>query len=567
MSTPNLFDRRKAAKQLRDDQAQYAYDRPHPDQISNSDESTIVNGAGDLSYLGNFNKGFEHDPASGELTAAGIDSYNEMLVALNSGLPADFENISMFFNPPERKFVNPQAGLAYDLEGPDALAVTVPPAPNVESAQYSGEMAELYWMMICRDFSFDQFTLGGGAPIQIQDALNAAIAGSMNWNGFTDLRPHVPTDATGQVTGQTLFRGIAPGCTVGPYISQFLLIGNEYPDSTQYSGGIIHNPMDGYIRYGTQVIDQRTIELNAGINFMGAWPEYINIQNGMDPYNAGIMNQDTGNTRFILTPRDLANYVHYDALYQAYLNACIILLSMSARVDRGNPYLYSDNQDGFGTFGGPHILSLVTEVATRALKVVWQQKWFVHRRLRPEAGGGIIESVGNMGNVLPINQEIMNAFGAAGNFQNYVMNANNVTIPAGGPTYLLNQVFPEGSPMHPSYGAGHATVAGACTTILKAFFDESMPMNTLYQADPATTGTTLIPVGGVRSNVGYELNKLAYNIALGRNMAGVHYRSDDQVSLELGEALAIQILQEMKPTYNENGFFTLTKFDGTMIKI
>ena len=27
--------------------------------------------------------------------------------------------------------------------------------------------------------------------------------------------------------------------------------------------------------------------------------------------------------------------------------------------------------------------------------------------------------------------------------------------------------------MHPAYGAGHATVAGACVTILKAFFDTS----------------------------------------------------------------------------------------------
>lgn len=27
--------------------------------------------------------------------------------------------------------------------------------------------------------------------------------------------------------------------------------------------------------------------------------------------------------------------------------------------------------------------------------------------------------------------------------------------------------------MHPAYGAGHATVAGACVTMLKAFFDTS----------------------------------------------------------------------------------------------
>ena len=39
-------------------------------------------------------------------------------------------------------------------------------------------------------------------------------------------------------------------------------------------------------------------------------------------------------------------------------------------------------------------------------------------------------------------------------------------------TRLLPMAFPEGSPMHPAYGAGHATVAGACVTILKAFFKE-----------------------------------------------------------------------------------------------
>ena len=36
---------------------------------------------------------------------------------------------------------------------------------------------------------------------------------------------------------------------------------------------------------------------------------------------------------------------------------------------------------------------------------------------------------------------------------------------------LLPMAFPEGSPMHPAYGAGHATVAGGCVTMLKAFFE------------------------------------------------------------------------------------------------
>ena len=47
-----------------------------------------------------------------------------------------------------------------------------------------------------------------------------------------------------------------------------------------------------------------------------------------------------------------------------------------------------DKQLGFAQFGGPHILTLVTEVATRALKAVRYQKFNIHRRLRPPAAGG-----------------------------------------------------------------------------------------------------------------------------------------------------------------------------------
>src|SRR5205823_5816518 len=82
--------------------------------------------------------------------------------------------------------------------------------------------------------------------------------------------------------------------------------------------------------------------------------------------------------RFIRDLRGLVTYVHFDALYEAYLNACLLLLSMPARVDPGNPYVGPPGgrtQEGFGTFGSPHVLSLITEVATRALKAVWFQKW------------------------------------------------------------------------------------------------------------------------------------------------------------------------------------------------
>src|SRR6266851_10006230 len=68
----------------------------------------------------------------------------------------------------------------------------------------------------------------------------------------------------------------------------------------------------------------------------------------------------------------------------------VYLIDSGAPLNPGNPYVDSPNQTGFGTFGPPHIKALLAEAATRALKAVWYQKWFVHRVLRPEAFGGLV---------------------------------------------------------------------------------------------------------------------------------------------------------------------------------
>ena len=84
-------------------------------------------------------------------------------------------------------------------------------------------------------------------------------------------------------------------------------------------------------------------------------------------------------------------------------------------------------------------------------------------------------------------------------------------------------------------------------------------------------GTSLVPYTGVdagRLTVGGELNKLAANVAIGRNFAGIHYRSDYTQSLKLGEAVAISALRDRKLTYNESfEGFTFTRFDGTSITV
>jgi hypothetical protein len=134
---------------------------------------------------------------------------------------------------------------------------------------------------------------------------------------------------------------------------------------------------------------------------------------------------------------------------------------------------------------------------------------------------------------------------------------------------LLPQAFPEGSPLHPSYGSGHATVAGACVTILKAWFDGGLPLKGPVYV-PNAEGNDLVLYTGPDADkltIGGELDKLAANIATARNMAGVHWRSDYTESIRLGEQVALRLLQEQSILYNEPNVFTLVTFDGQTVKI
>jgi hypothetical protein len=128
--------------------------------------------------------------------------------------------------------------------------------------------------------------------------------------------------------------------------------------------------------------------------------------------------------------------------------------------------------------------------------------------------------------------------------------------------------FPQGCPPHPSYGAGHATASGAMATILKAFFDETFVLPNAFIA--SKDGTKLERYTGSDKDeltVGGELNKLAANVALGRNFAGVHYWSDYYQSVLLGEKVAIELLEQENFIYAEQHFFEFTSFTGEKVRI
>jgi hypothetical protein len=529
--------------------------QPLPDHPSNGDEERYPN------RLGSYSKTLPHN----NLGEVDLSAYNTLMHALRTGNSDDFENVTMGGSA---RLKNPQAGLGMDMQGPDPMHLYQPPPPAFASAEIAAEIAENYWMALARDVHFldyDTSAITNAAAVDLnrfsdfrgaklsnralprrgssagfeQAAAEAPQAAELAASAAPAQRPdqgsfRIPQRAkamAGRVTTQTLFRGVNAGDQTGPLLSQFL-----WKD----------------IPYGVQTISQKMRTPIPGDDYLTNYSDWLFTQNSRGDRN--LPNQYDPTHRYIRNARDLGEWVHIDVLFQAYFNAMLILLGMGAPSDKNNPYEKSRTQYAFGTFGPPHIATLVCEVATRALKAVWFQKWFVHRRLRPEVFAGRVHNHVTRAAIYPINEEILNS-------------AAVTEVQRKHGTALLPMAFAEGSPSHPAYGAGHATVAGACVTILKAWFDESyvIPDPVVSSAD----GLSLLPYNGTASlTVGGELNKLASNVALGRNMAGVHWRSDATESLKLGEAVAIGILQDYKACYNEKfDGFSLTKFDGTRITV
>ncbi len=583
------FDRRIEAKLRRKKAAGRAASRPHVTHANNQEE--LLDG-----LPGNFRKGLEHGPDGFLVDDRDYQSFRQGVL---TGQPDLMANVPTPTVSNRRKWESPTAGFVFDLEGPDAQAITMPPAPALGSDELNAELAEVYAMASLRDVAFANF-IGSAAVTTWVNRLN-----QLPWFGTAYTRRPNPTYTVdqifgpvaagrllgrgrGEVTVQNLFRGVTTGDIDGPFVSQFLLLGNPSRGANANGADVAQEWSEtaGKIAYGAHTIDQR-VRVATQTDFMTTFNEWLAVQNGTGvnldyefEYNPagytavgpGDPNEENGPAyRFIYTLRDMATYVHFDQLYQAYLNACILMLERGVPVDPGiGRFNNGPNQQGFAQFGGPHILSLVTEVATRALKAVRFQKFNIHNRTRPEALGGLMEQLrlGNGDSRLNPLQPTWNALQA--NNVDVFKDANNQDLD----NHLLPMAFPEGSPMHPSYGAGHATVAGACVTVLKAFFDHTAQLiapGAAYEADPATEGRTLRQVANSPAlTVEGELNKLASNISIGRNMAGVHYFTDYIESLRLGELIAIGILEEQALMYNTQQFpfeMTVPLYDGGEVVI
>ena len=518
-SSGAVNDRSAASFQIRLDAAQEEAKVPTPRQIANHDEEKYP------SFIGNYHKGLPHNGIGEVIPFA----YQAFLNAVHQGTWDAFEDVPLGGGKNPVKLVNPLAGQAFDLEGTDSHKLVIDPFPSVASQDLADQAVELYWMALCRDVNFLDY---GSDKLGLTKAAAAELSSLKRFNG--------PRVQNGAVTPQTLFRGFTAGDAVGPYVSQFLL-----------------KPF----AYGPYAINGTMGMYTPGLDYMTDQPSWLAVQNGQGPFGQNVF----GATRFTCTGRDLCVYVHADptaGLMISFYNAGIWLFEQNAPLNPGNPYTEYAKQAGFATFGVPHFLCLLGEAKQRACRAAWYSKWFVHRALRPEAYGGLVHMTETKKAQYPLHTDILNSRALA-------------TVFSDNGSFFLPQAFPEGCPQHPSYPQGHATMAGTCATILKAAFDGGVAFNTLGDKRIVTAsadGLSLVDYTGSDASevtVNGEIEKLASNIGQARDFAGIHWRSDYEWGLRLGEAVALSVLRDQSDNYAGEKFqgFEITTFDGQTVTV
>ncbi len=464
-----------------------------------------------------FTKSFAHD-ANGVVDP---EAFRQFERACASGVVSDWEALPI---KNEIRLVNPLASYSWkSAAGADPLAhqvIALPPFPRLESIELAEQALELYWMALLRDVPLWDYSRSS----LVREAVAELRTTSLNAN----------------TTADTLFRLNSPGERSGHYLSQFLWM---------------------TIPYGAHITYQQYRSAHRGVEFMTKREEYLRVANGEWP--VGIMNH-YADPLYTRTGRDLGEYVHWDFSCQSFVDAASILIGNPHRpreaMSRANPYKSSRSMNGFVSFGPAYAYNMMGSVSDCAMRACWYEKWIRHRALRPEAYGALVDRVARGE--------------SAGSVGIHPMIANTDAVKrvrAKFGSALLPQAYPEGAPAHPSYPSGHAAIAGACVTVLKALFDEKREIR--FPVQPTNDGRdwealdTTLP----RPTVGGELNKLAANVAMGRNFAGIHWRSDAEQGLRLGESVALAWLraEREKSVEGRQGWLTgfeFSDFSGKVVR-
>jgi hypothetical protein len=551
-----------------------------------------------------FGKSLPHDDDTGLPTAdgyaslvdvceggGGFERIRQQSLALNEddGIPEEIdisELVDDELGLSPRPLVQPESAWSYLSEGRSTAQYRIATPPAFDSAEAAAEMVELYWRALTRDIPFHEYDVHG------RELIREAVRELEDVDGYRG--PGGEADPTSdELGGDNVFRGIVPGSQTGPHVSQFLL------KDRRLGGGVEHQRLEPQTDGSTPRDYLTTVE------------DWLKIQKGIAPSTDRSLpgNEYADTRRYIVTGRDLCERVHDDPPFRQIQKAAQVLVyTMQAPLDEGIPYVLKpfrtqDRLDSlrtpenetpnsrtresrrdvdrflsqatlpFNDFGPLYIEKKAVEATEHAQKAAWHKKWNVHRRLRPEEYGGRIEAAKSAeldaAEPYPIPEALRTSEAIEHTTERF-------------DSYLLPQAYAEGSPTHPSYPAGHSVVAGAGVTVLKALFDGDHTFAADEKVVPTVDGSELVSAEAaadsneiVRNHnlfseltVRGELNKLATNMALGRNWAGIHYRSDGIEGLRLGESVAIDFLEDQLSLPAVDGVrLSLTTFDGEPVTI
>lgn len=370
-----------------------------------------------------------------------------------------------------------------------------------------------------------------------------------------------------------LSSGNFPGELDGPYVSQFLV--------SPYKLGDIPSE--------NRVIDLR---LQTTQRLPDGWRR---IQNGEVPQAAV-----NSGTKFVYSAATLGSMVHSDALFQLYYTGALVGLQSGIKLTNQLPE--NTCSSAWKEFGGPDLLGHIATVADGALRHSWITKFHDYMKIRPEVMAMRMAQLTDSAYDATVKTQLesivkpefiakMAEFSKTRSYLNSVdlnKDPDGQALSESSVFSLLVSLYPEMSPTHPAFPAGHSVVAGACTTIMKAFFvthddnKNALPWPTTGKT--TTDGLNLEDLSiedQAAITINGELNKLAQNVEMGRMFAQVHYRSDSNGIL-LGEEFALSYLVDNLADYGSQfqhdkspdipeadltPVLTLQKFDGSFVKV
>lgn len=377
--------------------------------------------------------------------------------------------------------------------------------PEEGSERLAAELLELYWAAAFRDVSFNQLR---EAPESRQAFLELQEAGLYSDKAYRSSRLFDPSWSDGG----------------DGYLSSFLVADvPRWPHQSQ----------------------QRYPSFNEGEDFCRTADEAIRALSGEVP--TAKPRELKGQLNYIVTGRRLAALVYQDHPTQIFENVALQLHQLRHRTMRSRgTWGYQERYTPF-VFGGlPDLLYRLSTVCKMALDLSWVAKWGIFFYPRPEEVALAAMSSSPEDLLWSVRQVLSSS-----------------SLHRGAMIGPLSQAYPEGAPVHPSYPAAHAVVAGAAVTVLKAFVRSSGSLPSEFVSNEGR----LASQQEFSTSIDGELNKLAWNMSFGRCFAGVHFRSDCVAGLQLGENLALRYLIDEKSRFPVNVRMHIRRFDGTSVSI